>query len=159
MVAHLSAHDAQPNGRKPITYVDADAALKARIALEWGEMQARHMHLDDGFSIIALSEGRPVGLLSVGWRELPPPLSGAVEAFVDIIEVCEGFRRRGVARTMIGMAAWRATEHGACQLRAWSSDDKLEAIPMWQALGFGLCPAATYPRGQEVHGYFAALRV
>ena len=27
---------------------------------------------------------------------------------------------------------------------------------MWKALGFGLCPATTFPQGQEVKGYFVA---
>lgn len=27
---------------------------------------------------------------------------------------------------------------------------------MWKALGFGLCPATTFPNGQEVKGYFVA---
>jgi hypothetical protein len=27
---------------------------------------------------------------------------------------------------------------------------------MWRALGFALCPATTYPRGQPVEGYFVA---
>jgi hypothetical protein len=25
---------------------------------------------------------------------------------------------------------------------------------MWRRLGFGLCPATTFPRGQEVKGFF-----
>jgi hypothetical protein len=26
---------------------------------------------------------------------------------------------------------------------------------MWKALGFGLCPAKTYPNGQAINGFFA----
>jgi hypothetical protein len=50
----------------------------------------------------------------------------------------------------------RAKEERIYQIRSWSSEDKIEAIPMWQALGFGLCPATTYPQGKEVKGYFVA---
>jgi hypothetical protein len=32
--------------------------------------------------------------------------------------------------------------------------DKEAAIPMWKELGFGLCPATTFPNGQETKGYF-----
>ena len=48
-----------------IHYIDADPSWARRIRREWGEVQARHMHLTDGFSILALSEDRPVGLISV----------------------------------------------------------------------------------------------
>jgi hypothetical protein len=57
---------------------------------------------------------------------------------------------------MVEIACERAVRRGAYQIRAWSSDDKIEAIPMWKALGFGLCPATEHPRGQEVKGYFVA---
>jgi len=53
--------------------------------------------------------------------------------------------------------AKRAKDAKKFQLRAWSSADKTAAIPMWRALGFGLCPATTYPRAAAVEGYFVAL--
>jgi GNAT superfamily N-acetyltransferase len=135
-------------------FYDAGPETKSRIGQEWGELFARHMHIDDGFAIIAMIDDQPVGLISVYWRALPAPLPNTFEGYIDIIEVREGHRRRGIARTLVEMAARRASEKGAYQLRAWSSDDKIEAIPMWKALDFGLCPATVYPKGQEVHGYF-----
>lgn len=135
--------------------VDADEAWRKRIAGEWGDVAARHMHLTDGFSVLAVQDDAPIGLISVCWRALPPPLSGACEGF---IEVRAEFRRRGIATRLIEIALERARARGACQLRAWSSEDKAEAIPMWKALGFGLCPATVHPRGQEVKGYFVTKR-
>ncbi|WP_374689355.1 GNAT family N-acetyltransferase [Promineifilum sp.] len=140
----------------PITYTDADEAWRERIGREWGQLAARHMHLDDGFSILALAGNEPVGLIAVVWRDLPAPLPPTVEAYIDIIEVRPAFRRQGIAARLVELAAARARTHGAYQLRAWSSADKVEAIPMWRALGFGLCPATTYPGGQEVRGFFVA---
>ncbi len=137
-----------------IAYIDADEAWKQRIAHEWSETAARHMHLADGFSILAMHDGKVIGLISVYWRELPPPLSNACEGYIDIVEVLAGFRRQGIATMLIEMSAERARARGVHQLRAWSSGDKAEAIPMWKALGFGLCPATTYPKGQKVDGYF-----
>ena len=138
----------------PIHCTDADPALQQQIAAEWGEVAARHMHFADGFSVVALAGGNPVGLISVYWRPLPPPLLETCEGYIDIIEVRPGFRRRGIARRLVEIAIERAKAHDAYQLRAWSSDDKMEAIPMWKALGFGLCPATVTSRGQEVKGYF-----
>ena len=141
-------------GETHIHYVDADKAWKGRIAEEWSETAARHMHIADGFSILALSDGDPVGLISVYWRRLPAPLAHTIEGYIDIIEVLAGFRRQGIATRMVELSIEQAREQGVYQLRAWSSEDKAEAIPMWEALGFGLCPATTYPGGQEVKGYF-----
>ncbi len=137
-----------------VQYIVAGDAWKQRIAAEWGAVAARHMRISDGFSILALCDDKALGLISVCWKELPPPLPGADEGYVDIIEVREGFRRQGIATTMIEMSVERARARGVYQLRAWSSEDKTEAIPMWKALGFGLCPATTYPGGQEIKGYF-----
>lgn len=141
----------------PITYVDADEPLREQIGREWGEVAVRHVHLGDGFTLIALAGEEPVGLIAIAWRELPPPLPHTVEAYIDIIEVRPTFRRRGIATRLVEMVAARARSQGAYQLRAWSSDDKTEAIPLWRALGFGLCPATTYPRGQPVEGYLVTL--
>jgi GNAT superfamily N-acetyltransferase len=140
-----------------LRYVDAGEPMRERIDREWGEIYARHMHTSDGFSIVALDGDEPVGLIAIVWRELPPPLPATSEAFVDIIEVRPTHRRRGIASELVGRALTRARQHGAYQLRAWSSDDKTEAIPLWRKLGFGLCPTTTYPGGQAVRGYFVTL--
>jgi GNAT superfamily N-acetyltransferase len=139
-----------------VMIVEADEALRQRIGLEWGPVAAAHMHLIDGFSLVALRDDEPVGLIAIVWRALPPPLPATLEGFVDIIEVRADSRRRGLARRLVALAEERARAHGAYQLRAWSSADKTEAIPLWRALGFGLCPATTYPRGEPVEGYFVA---
>lgn len=142
-------------GDATIEYVDADDAWRQLIAGDWGEKAARHMHIDDGFSILALHGAKPVGLISIVWKQLVPPLADTPEAYVDIIEVRPGYRRRGIARQMIALAAQRARERSAYQLRAWSTEDKTEALPMWRALGFALNPVTHRMWGPEVSGYFA----
>ncbi|MCL4506184.1 MAG: GNAT family N-acetyltransferase [Chloroflexi bacterium] len=137
-----------------IEYRDVDESWTQRVASEWGANAAEHMHFTDGFSIIAFYAGKPIGLISVYWQTLPPPLIDTIEAYIDIIEVLATFRRRGIAKRMIEITVGRARAQGSHQLRAWSSEDKTEAIPMWKALGFGLCPATTYPLRQEIRGYF-----
>ncbi len=137
-----------------IDYVEGDEDCRLRIAQEWGETAARHMHLSDGFSILALSRSVPVGLISVYWKRLPAPLEGEFDAYIDILEVDRDFRRQGIARRLIALAMDRARGQGVTQIRAWSSENKTEAIHLWRALGFGLCPATTYPNGQAVKGFF-----
>ena len=141
-------------GELEIQFVDADDALKNRVAEEWGEKAACHTHLEDGFSILAMREKDLVGLISLYWKTLPAPLPETCEGYIDILEVHKDFRRKGVATQLIDMAMERARTKDVYQVRSWSSLDKTEAILMWKALGFGLCPATTYPNGQEVKGYF-----
>ena len=137
-----------------IVFIEADERLKQRVKGEWGKKAARHMHLTDGFSIVALEEDVLVGLISAYGKKLP--LLETVDWYIDILEVHKDYRRKGIATDLIRIVSERAKEAGIYQIRSWSSDDKVEAIPMWKALGFGFCPATTYPQGKEIKGYFVA---
>lgn len=137
-----------------IHFMYADEAIKTRVLKEWGEKAARYMHISEGFSIIAMEGEMLVGLISTYWKKLPAPLEDDFDAYIDILEVHQDFRRRGIATRLIEMSMQKAKQKGMRQIRSWSSEDKIEAIQMWRALGFGLCPATNYPKGQEVKGFF-----
>lgn len=139
-----------------VIYVNADESMKACIAREWGELAAHHMHLADGFSIVALDAEQPIGLIAVAYRCLPPPLQRTYEAYIDIIEVHPAYRRQGIATQLVAMTLERLHPQCIYQVRAWSSEDKSDALHLWRRLGFTLCPATTYPCGQAVQGYFVA---
>ena len=87
-----------------IHFVEADEAIKTCILQEWGEKAARHMHLADGFSIVAFHKEMLVGLISTYWRELPAPLHGEFDAYIDILEVHRDFRRQGIAKRLIELS-------------------------------------------------------
>lgn len=144
-----------------IRFVDCDEVLKKGVGKQWGEWVEPYLHLSDGFSIVALRGEAIVGIISVYRRCLPRPLPETHEGYVDIIEVNQALRRKGVARAMVQLAVERCREQGFCQLRAWSSEDKTEAIPMWKALGFGLCPATEVSgkTGEPIKGYFVTYRL
>jgi GNAT superfamily N-acetyltransferase len=139
-----------------IRYVECDADLKRRVGEAMGEVAERHIRLADGFALVALEGETPVGLIAVYRRRLPPPLPETHEGFINIIEVSEARRRQGIGRRLVEMSMERCRALGLHQVRAWSSEDKTEAIPMWKALGFALCPATERPGGLEVKGYFVA---
>jgi len=124
-----------------------------------GEVAERHIRVKDGFAFVAMDGDTPIGVIAVYRRRLPDPLPETYEGFINIIEVAAAYRRHGVGRHLVEMAIERCRDQGLCQLRGWSSGDKSEAIPMWKALGFALCPAREHPRGQEVKGYFVAYRL
>ena len=137
-----------------IVYVAADERMRDRVGREWGEKAAAHMHLADGFSIVALEDELLIGLISTYGKKLP--LLETSDWYIDILEVHKNYRRKGIATHLIQMVCERAKDEGVYQIRSWSSEDKVEAIQMWKALRFGLCPAVTYPQGKEVKGYFVA---
>ena len=122
--------------------------MRDRIKNEWGEKAARHMHLTDGFLIVALEGEILVGLISVYAKTLSAPLEESFDWYIDILEVSKDYRRKGIASQLVELAIQRAKEAGVYQIRSWSSENKIEAIPMWKALGFGLC-VATYVTARE----------
>ena len=142
-----------------IRYVECDAALKQRVGEVMGEVAERHIRLADGFALVAMNGSAPVGLVAVYKRRLPTPLPETYEGFINIIEVAQAFRRHGIGRRLVEQSIVRCRAQGLHQIRAWSSDDRTEAIAMWKALGFALCPAVEHPHGIEVKGYFVALRL
>ncbi len=142
-----------------IKYVDCDADLKRRVGEVMGEVAERHILLADGFAYVAMVDETPVGLIAVYRRRLPPPLLETHEGFINIVQVTEAFRRHGIGRRLVEMSIERCRALGLHQIRGWSSEDKTEAIPMWKALGFALCPATEHPQGLEVKGYFVAYQL
>ena len=136
-----------------IAFVACDETLKAAIGEQYDEASERHVRLADDCSFVAMEGDRVVGFVSVYARPLPPPLSEFVEGYINVIAVCESRRRRGIARRLLDLCIERGRSLGFCQLRGWSSDDKLEAIPMWRALGFGISPVTD----REVNGVFSVL--
>jgi hypothetical protein len=107
-----------------------------RAKIEWrekvrekrGVKSARHLHFTDGFALLAQQDNALIGMLAIQMRSLPAPLADCTEAFIDIIEVGYEYRRRHIGSRLVMVASGIAKEADAFQLRAWSSEDKNEAI-------------------------------
>lgn len=132
----------------------AKSAWRERVKENWGDKAALHLHFADGFTLLALQDNALVGLLSVQMRSLPAPLENCTEAFIDIIEVVYEYRRRQLGARMVKFAGDLALEKGVYQIRAWSSEDKSEAIPFWRSLGFGLAPATVHHQDLVIRGFY-----
>ena len=91
-----------------LAYSDADQRMRDRVEAEWSEKSARHMHLTDRFSIVALTGEFLAGLISVYVKILPAPLQKSFDWCINILEVPKGYRRRGIATHLIGMGVQRA---------------------------------------------------
>ena len=139
-----------------IRFVDCDSQLQRRVGEVMGNVAERHIRLEDGFAIVAMDADTPIGVIAVYRRPLTEPLPETHEGFINIIEVAETYRRRGIAKRLVQMSIERCRNQRLYQIRAWSSEGKTQAIHMWKSLGFALCPATVHPSGIEVNGYFVA---
>ena len=137
-----------------ISFQPLDSSFLVAMRQAWGEKAGRHLHFQDGITIAAIFSGGPIGLISAYTRILPPPLTGLHESYIDFLELEHTFGRRGIAARLVEMVPEHARSLGHYQVRSWSSDDKVEAIPMWRHPGFGLNPAVTHPQGKGARGYF-----
>ena len=108
-VVAWSAHHSKMRG---IHYVECDGALKKQIGAVMGDVAERHIRLDDGYAIVALDGQVPVGLIAVYRRGLPDPLQETDEGFINIIEVAESHRRRGIGRRLVEMSLERSRQEG-----------------------------------------------
>jgi len=149
-----------------IVYREVDRKIEDAIVRTFGEWVREFacIHRGDGcLSLAALHGERPVGFISTFGRNYPEPLSDYTEAFIDVIEVDEHYRRRGIAATLLRMTEDWAKGYGYHQIASWSSDDKTEAIHMWYALDWCVCPAVMRGeslleefRGEKNPGFYVA---
>lgn len=145
-----------------ISYVKVDERIKTLIATQYGKVEADHLHLDDNsFSLAAIDDKKVVGFISAYPKKWIKPLTDTFDAYIDIIEVHKEYRRLGVAKNMIKHCEEWAVKEGYSQIRAWSSDDKNEAIPMWVALDYCMCPAEIWIEWckEVVNGYYVAKKL
>lgn len=143
-----------------IVYQGIDKEMEKKIVQVFGEWVTEFecIHYEEGsYSIAALYEDKPVGFISTYPLNLPEPLQQYSDAYIDVIEVHENFRRQGIAKKLLSMTEEWAKDYGYPQVRSWSSDDKAEAIPMWFALGYGVCPAVM--RGESLLKEFAGMPI
>ncbi|QAA34886.1 GNAT family N-acetyltransferase [Clostridium manihotivorum] len=119
-------------------------------------------HFGEGcLSLVAYDNEVPVGIISTYPLEYPKPLEYLRDAYIDVIEVNEKYRKQGIARGMITHTEKWAKENGYHQIRAWSSEDKKEAIPMWYALDYCMCPAKIWVEWckEVVDGFYVAKKL
>lgn len=140
-----------------LKYILADLKLKESITRNWNEVVGNHMHIEDGVSIVRMHDDEPISIISVYWKQWIEPLEQYYDGYIDIIEVKPEYRRQGIAKYLVEAAEKECRARNISQIRAWSSDNKIEAINMWKRLGYGMCPArilSGYEQDELVSGYY-----
>ncbi|MBM7613820.1 GNAT family N-acetyltransferase [Alkaliphilus hydrothermalis] len=117
-----------------------------------------HTEDDEGFSIVAEIDGELAGIISIIYKELPPPLEKTLEVYIDNIEVRKEFRNRGVATHLMEEVLQQLPNetNNFYQIRAWSSEDRIEMLHLWRKLSFTLNPSSIFPQNKEVKGFYVS---
>ena len=143
-----------------ITYVHATPELKRRMQEQWASNASDFVHFDgDHCNIVALTEDKPVALIVAKKRPLSEPLHMLWEAYIDVIEVEPAYQRRGIGTALVErIVAW-ACERQLAQVRAWSNEDRVEALHLWAKLGFAFSRMDYQKDGRARYGFYAAKRL
>lgn len=147
---------------KNIRIIKCNEEILALIKEQFGEKHARHIKLSDqSCSLVAMENNIVVGFISTYIKPLAPPLEGLTEAYINIIEVIEEYRKQGIGSTLVRKTEDFYKNSDVTQIRGWSSDDKVEAIKLWNNLNYGLSPAKIWMDNKDLscHGYYFVKKI
>ena len=102
------------------------------------------------YNVVAVMGDEVIGCATMGPQKWTPPLDMYCDVFIGWIDVDERFRRQGIGRKLVGMLEKWAKENGYRQIRAWSNEKAIEALHMWYALDYAMCPASEVIYNSEV---------
>ena len=125
-------------------YTEITPAIETAIILQYGSWVRDYHCLQrgNGCCLLAAMDGDTVtGFAAIHPARWTPPLEQYEDAFIEVIEVAEDYRRKGIGSRLVTLLEQRAKDLGYYQIRAWSSEDKTEALKMWRKLRYGMCPA------------------
>lgn len=149
-----------------IKYVEINDEVEKKIIEHFGSWVKEYQCIQRGegcFSIAAFDGNKVVGCAAVHSEQWIPPLDRYFDAFIELIEVDENYRRQGIGRHMVEILEEKSREYGYKQIRAWSSVDKVEALNMWYSMNYCMCPAAMLGQSiapgfenKQIVGYYYA---
>ena len=142
-----------------IQYVSATPELKQFWKEQNPSNASDFIWFDDKyFSIIAMADERPVGLIVAKYRCLAKPLEMIKEAYIDIIEVHPDFQRCGIGTALMEKVFVWAKDNQLDQIRAWSEEIRFEALMMWKKLGFTFSRVDFQQGDEKRYGFYIAMK-
>lgn len=152
-----------------IRYVSITEDVEERILRQWGAWVRDYgcLQRGEGCALVAALDGDTVaGFAAIHPQRWIAPLQDREDAFIEVIEVAQDYRRQGIATEMLRRLETAARAMGFAQIRGWSSDDKDAALQLWIRLGYCMCPAAMLGQSvlpgcenRQIPGYYFAKRL
>jgi len=140
-----------------VNYKEIDDSILERIIDVYGNGVKKYIFIrDDTFTLAAMDGDLPVGFVCVTPRALKFPLEHISDAFIEICDVHENYRRQGIGRYMLGCAEDWAKQAGFKQIRTHHNNGAVAAIHMSNSLGYTLCPWDYDIKGEKFSGYWVA---
>ena len=113
---------------------------------------------EDTFTLFAVDDSdNNIGFLFAFYREIPAPLGGKTECFINVIDVNESMRGQGIGSALIQEAIRMAKEKNVVQIQAYCDIQNVSSHMLWFKNGFGISPVKL-PDGQ-IPGSFVTYRV
>lgn len=104
-----------------------------------------------------VEEDELAGFAFVFRREIPAPVGGAKEDFINVIDVMkESLRGQGVGSRMVQLILEKARSEGICQVRAYCDIQNAASHALWMKNGFGISPVRA---GKEIVGSYVTYRL
>lgn len=116
-----------------ISYKEIDTFIEEAIGEQYGDWVREYGCLVRGegcYLIAAVDIETVVGFAALRPSRWIAPLEQYFDGFIEVIEVAEAYRRQGIGSTLVKFLEDYARTYSYYQIRAWSSDDKVEAMNM-----------------------------
>lgn len=149
-----------------IQYKEIDEVIEEAIVAQYGSWVRDYNCLVRGegcYLVAAMDRDTVAGFAAIHPQQWIAPLDNCSDGFIEVIEVAKEYQRQGIGSHLVKLLEEFAKSYGYYQIRAWSSDDKVEALHMWHKLRYCMCPAAMLGEsviegyeGHQIVGYYYA---
>lgn len=96
---------------------------------------------ENRYTLIALENDEIIAFTSVFRREIPAPLGGKTEDFINVIDVVDtASRKQGVGSALVNEVKKIALESGSIQVRAYCDISNEASHALWVKNNFGISP-------------------
>ena len=140
-----------------IDYKGFDDNILGQIVKDGGEWIKECVYgRSDVFALAAMDDDNVVGFICVTPRALDYPLEHLKDAYIEVYDVHENYRRQGIGRHLVTRAEDWVRKNGFKQIRTHHNNEAVAAIKMSYALGYGMCPWDYWIDGEKYSGYWVA---
>jgi len=85
--------------------------------------------------------GQTIAFLSAFYREIPAPLNGEKECYINVIDIIDStFRRKGIGSALVQEIIKIAKNKGVMQIRAYCEIHNISSNKLWLKNGFCISP-------------------
>lgn len=98
-----------------------------------------------------------IAFLFAFYREIEAPLEGQTEWFINVIDVNESMRGKGIGSALIQGLIGKVKETDAIQVRAYCDIQNVSSHMLWLKNGFGISPVKS--ANGQIPGSFVTYRI